>query len=111
MADAYLWGVLAVNVAWLALNTWHTAMNNRQADENLRQSRETATLIEQARRIAGVAAVAPAAWMHEFKDPHTGERRHEPRLHKPKDYELLPGETVRPLAYADGVQEVPDARR
>lgn len=52
---------------------------------------------------AGVAAVAPAAWMHEFKDPHTGERRCEPRLHKPKDYDLLPSDTVRPLVYADGV--------
>lgn len=55
MAEPYLWGLMAVNVAWLALNTWHTVLNNRNADINLRQARETAALIEQARNIAGDA--------------------------------------------------------
>jgi hypothetical protein len=43
------------------------------------------------------------AWMHEFTDPHTGQRAREPRLHRPADYELQPGDTVRPLVYADDV--------
>jgi hypothetical protein len=58
----------------------------------------------EAARAHGVPACQPVAWMHEFKDPHTGERRCEPRLNKPQDYELLPGDTVRPLVYAAGVR-------
>jgi hypothetical protein len=45
----------------------------------------------------------PVAWMHEFTDPHSGSRYREPRQHRPADYERQPGDTVRPLMYADGV--------
>lgn len=45
----------------------------------------------------------PVAWMHEFTDPFTSERRCEPRRNRPSDFELQPGDTVRPLIYAPGV--------
>jgi hypothetical protein len=48
------------------------------------------------------AAAGVVAWMHEFNDPHTGQRSREPRLNRPKDYELQPGDTVRALVYAAG---------
>lgn len=41
----------------------------------------------------------PVAWMHEFTYPHTGQRRQEPRLHRPKDYELQPGDVVTPMYF------------
>lgn len=55
-------------------------------------------------RPRGVLAVGPVAWMHEYTDPHTGQRAREVRRNKPSDAELLPGDTLRPLAYADGVE-------
>jgi hypothetical protein len=50
--------------------------------------------------------VAPVAWMHEFTDPFTGERRQEARRKKPSDFELQPGDTLRPMVYAAGVDSV-----
>jgi hypothetical protein len=57
----------------------------------------------------------PAAWAHEYTDPHTDDRRVEPRQHKPRDYELLPGDVVTPLFTASqlrqAVQEAVEAER
>jgi hypothetical protein len=49
MSEGEFWALIAVHAVWMALNVWHTAQNWRMADDNLRQARETATLIEQAR--------------------------------------------------------------
>ena len=52
MTEPMLWGLLIVNVAWLAINVWFALMNNHTADDNLRQARETAALIQEMRSLA-----------------------------------------------------------
>jgi hypothetical protein len=48
-------------------------------------------------KLEAALPLQPVAWMWEFTDPHTGERRQEARKNKPREYELLPGELVTPL--------------
>jgi len=62
--------------------------------------------VETRQRPTGVMAsdeAQPAAWLHEFTDPHDGTRRRATWMHKPRDSDLQPGDTVTPLYAASGV--------
>lgn len=54
----------------------------------------------QAPQPTAAAGVEPVAWMYNYVNPFSGEREEHATRHKPKDYELQPGDTVRPLVYA-----------
>ncbi len=71
-------------------NTWHVAANTEL---------EFGSALKAL--LAAPSTQEPAAWMHEWTSPATGKREREARTHKPQEYELTPGDTVRPLAYGD----------
>jgi Lar family restriction alleviation protein len=48
----------------------------------------------------------PVAWLLEFTDPHDGKRSRTVWMNKPRDYELMPGDTVSPL-YASPLPQEP----
>jgi hypothetical protein len=77
VAEPYLWGLLIVDVAWLALNVWHTRENWRKADdntrqarENLRQAEETGAALRKLRDgVKGTPAYGPAQAAFARREP------------------------------------------